>query len=205
MPRCAATTSNNRKCSRNAVEGNIYCNQHLKSNEMEKLPKISDLESDDDLDVEVRSDRSAEMHSLVTELNELRLQNSALSKALKTKEKEVNDLKTMSERLSMDNSKLSEQLTDSANSRRKKRGFKPETIARMLYYRDNKKSEEVVSILRERVQAAKMWLGDDKCIPWQWIKKVTDHNFNQASSEIRMQYLELAHSKINEKTMYMEM
>ena len=208
MPRCAAKTSSNKKCSRLAVEGNIYCTQHLRTNALDTLPKMPALETDveNDADTDGGSDNSSQMHALKNEMNELRLQNSALSNALKTKEKEVKDLKAISERLSMDNSRLSEQLTDSAMSRRTNRAPKPETVARMLYYKDNKRSEEILGVVRERVKVAQMWAGDDKSIPWQWIKKATDLHFNQASSEIRMRYMDLARTKMNNnECSYMEM
>lgn len=148
------------------------------------MPKITGVESDEDRVSENGDDKRYE--SLLTELKELRLKNKKLKDALKAKEEEVSNMSV------------------SNITRRGPIQQKPESIARMLYYKDNKMCEDIRGILRERVQQAKMWTGEDKCIPWQWIKKATDHKFNTESSEVRMRYIELARAKIKEKDSSME-
>jgi len=45
MPRCAAkTSSTGKKCSKNAKEGEIYCNIHLKKQNSEEVLKAADVE-----------------------------------------------------------------------------------------------------------------------------------------------------------------
>jgi hypothetical protein len=180
--RCVAEKSDKKRCTRQSIEGSIYCKQHHKqfvendgliaiddntSLSMDELPSMSDLETN--ISNLPMPDILSPNHSLSVTLEEVSIKNRHLVDEITSKTMENTNLENELRQLRCENVQLSQKIDEltrklsgtslSSNHHVKKRRYKAkqidlETKAKRLLYLEKKNDENILNEIRTKLSQA---------------------------------------------------
>lgn len=165
MPKCTAYKQDGKRCSKDAIGDHGYCSVHNKR----KRAKITDndtphnevVNEEKKEEAKLNMEQNALVLSLIETMNNLRISVLSLEENL--------------------------QRSKTQNKKRHKRRAKS---AKMLYYHEQKENPEVVRIARDELCKSEGFakVYDNRPIPWQLVKHVTDSMFDQMSQAMKNEY-----------------
>jgi hypothetical protein len=183
--RCAATTASGLKCKKNAIEGHEHCAVHMKKTKNETDVIMMPVDEVQDKTEVVAEPVENTPTKTVTETKIVEPVIADIQQTKKTYTED--DVTELINRL--------EKLETKLTVVKKEKATKVDTKAKLLFYHDVKRHEEVMAeVVRRGIPMVerKKKEGVYFAYAWQDIKRVTDAAFMNLSEEKRYWYIQMA-------------
>lgn len=206
MAPCQGITKTGKACKAKAVAGSDYCSTH------QFQSQNTENQADESLLSIESSDKTDKTESIETKSRTIR-KAKRTKNVIESDEEYTHDLvEDLENRMTAVASRLEQMLTKKDKTKNKPKGAHMNMTdagalhaAKFLYYNEHKQDNDIVKLVRDTLVSKNLLVTKTKVIkgvsvekemiPWQYIKSVTDENFEKLSTQRQKKYLDDARAK----------